>query len=113
MDQDIPYAHVDKLGGTTGEWATQGSRAENKASKPLAVKTYGGSASGQTARLTGEFVGEIPGALECAQGNPPGNQDQGSTWKGAIQLPGVGEVTESGARAEWAALLSLWHLSHI
>ena len=55
---------------------------------------------------------EGQGILECTQAHPPRNQHQGSTWKGTIHLWVVGEVTESGPRAEQAALFPLWPLPH-
>ena len=76
---------------------------ENKASKPLAVKSVGVKVAGKTPSLTEEFVGETHRVLECIQPHPPGNQHQ----KGPICLWAVREVTESQPRAEKAALFPL------
>ena len=64
---------------------------------------------GETASLTGEFIGETHRVLERMQTHPPGNQHQ----KGPICLGVEEEVTESQIRAQQAALLPLGPLPHI
>ena len=81
---------------------------ETKASKPLAEKYVGIAVPGETASLTGEFVGETNQVLECTQTYPPGNQHQ----KGPIYLWVVGEVTEILRRAEQMELFSQGPLPH-
>ena len=65
--------------------------------------------AGETPSLTGEFVGETHRVLEHIQTHPPGDQPQ----KGPICLWVVGEVTETGTRAEQVALFPLRPLPHI
>ena len=55
--------------------------------------------TGETPRLTGEFVEETHRVLENTQTHPPGNQHQ----KGPVCWWVVGEVTESQLRAEQVA----------
>ena len=62
-----------------------------------------GVAAGETPSLTGESVGETHRGLERAQAHPPGNQ----YLKGTTPLWVAREVTDSGARAEQAALFLL------
>ena len=65
--------------------------------------------AGEAPSLTAESVGKAHSILECTQTHLPGNQHQ----KGAIYLGIVGEVTESGVRAEQAALFPLRLLPYI
>ena len=58
---------------------------------------------GETSSFTGEYVGEINGVLEHTQAHPLGTLHQ----KDPIGLWAAEEVTESGARAEQAALFPL------
>ena len=53
-------------------------------------------AVGETASITGQFIGETNRVLERTQTHPPGNQHQ----KGPICLWVVVEVTVSWQRAE-------------
>ena len=57
----------------------------------------------ETPSLTGEFIEEIHGILECTQAHEPGNQHQ----KGPIYLWVAEEVTKRGARAKQVALFPL------
>ena len=82
---------------------------ETKISKPLTEKPVGIAVVGETPSLTGEFVGETHGVLECTQAHPHRNQHQ----KGPICLWVAGKVTESWQRAEQVALFPLGHLPHI
>ena len=66
-------------------------------------------AAGETPSLTGEFAGKTLRVLEHTQTHPPGNQHQ----KGPTCLWVAEEVTESGARAEQAALFPLGSVPHI
>ena len=61
------------------------------------------AATGETPSLTGEFVGETHGGLECAKAHPLGNQHQ----RGPIGLWVAGEVTENQQRVEQVALFPL------
>ena len=47
---------------------------ENKASKPLAVKSVGVKVAGKTPSLTEEFVGETHRVLECIKTDSTWNQ---------------------------------------
>ena len=58
---------------------------------------------GETPSLTGEFIGETYRVLERTQTHPPRNQHQKDTTRLWVE----GEVTESRARAEQAALVPL------
>ena len=69
----------------------------------------GVEAVGETARLTGVFVGQTHRVLECTQTHPPRNQHQ----KGPICVWVVGLVTASQLRAEQVALFPLRPLLHI
>ena len=107
VDQAISHLCADKPGGKTGEQdklCNAGfQRRETKASKPVAVKTYGGAVAAEIPSLTEEFTGVTHRVLECTQTHPPGNQPH----KGPICLWVVGEVTESGAGAKHEALFPL------
>ena len=72
--------------------------------KPVRVEV-----AGETPSLTGGFVGETHGLLECTQNHSHENQHQ----KGPICLCVAEEVTESQLRAEQAALFPLGPLPHI
>ena len=96
----------EQLGSET-DYTTWGSSTWNKASKPLAVKTCGSYMAGETASLIAESTIGSHRVLEHAQAHPPRNQCQGSARKDATHLWEVGEVTESGARAEQMALFPL------
>ena len=67
----------------------------------------GVAAVGETPSLAGQSIGGAHRVLERTQAQPPRTQLQGSTSKGIIHLRVVGEVTESGARAEQVALFPL------
>ena len=71
---------------------------------PLGVE----AATGETPGLTAEFVGETHRVPEHRQAHPHGSQHQ----KDPLCLWVVGEVTESRATAEQAALFPLWPLPH-
>ena len=71
--------------------------------KPVGVEELG-----ETASLTGEFVGEIHRVLECIQTHPAGNQRQ----KGPICWWVAEEVTESWQSAEQGPLFPLGLLPH-
>ena len=89
----------EQLGSET-DHTTQGSSAGKESLKPLAVKTCGLTVVGETASLTGEFVGETHRVLECTQTHPPGNPHQ----KGPICLWVAEVVTESLPRGKQATL---------
>ena len=108
MEQVVPSVHEDKPEGTTGERDrphNPGFQCGEIKTKSLWLKTLVGveAAAGETPSLTGEFVGETHRVLERTQAHTPGNQYQ----KGPICLWVAGEVTESRARAEQAALFPL------
>ena len=63
----------------------------------------GGAVAGETPSLTGESTGGARSVPEHTQNHPPGNHHQ----KGPIFLWVMGEVTESGVRAEQATLFPL------
>ena len=61
----------------------------------------------ETANLSGKSVCGAHRVLECTQLHLPGNQCQGSTWKGIIHLQEVKELTEYGGGVEQVALFPL------
>ena len=65
---------------------------ENKASKSLVIKTCGVVVVGETPSLTGKFVEETHGVLECTQNHSP----QESAPEGHNLLVGSREVTKRG-----------------
>ena len=71
----------------------------------------GVAVAGETPSLTGEFVGETHRVLDHTQAHLPGNQ----YLKGTAPLWVAKEVTDSdsGARAEQAALFPLGLFPHI
>ena len=103
----VAKSRADKAGGTTGEEDRQCNLGfqdrKLKSQKPLAVKTCGAAAVGETPNLTGESIGEIHGILECTQIHQPRNQHQ----KDPISLWVARKVTESGARTKQSSLFPL------
>ena len=107
MDQVVPHLHADKTG--RNNWGvrqtTQPRVPErgNEASKPLAVKTYGGSGSRRNSQPHRRVCWRDP------QG--PRMNTIPPTWESAPEGPNLlvvaGEVTESRPRAEQVALFPL------
>ena len=88
-DRAVSHLRVDKPGGTTGEqdkprnpgFKLREIKPQKKASNYK--KTVGITvAAVETPSLTGEFIGDTQGVLECTQTYAPGNQHQ----KGPICL---------------------------
>ena len=82
----VPYLPADKLGVTTGEQDRLHYPGLQHGEIKLQTSDFknlcGIVAAGETPSLTGEFIGETHGVLECTQAHPLGNQHQ----KGPIYL---------------------------
>ena len=68
VDWAVPYWHVDKMGGATGEQDRLHNpgfqRRQNKASGPLTVKTCGGFSGGRNSQFL--KVGQEPSKQHCS-----------------------------------------------
>ena len=108
VEQAVPHVHMDKLGGTNGEWDIPHNPVwvpvwESNASKPLAVKTCGGCGDGRNSQPHRRVCWKDP------QG--PRTYTNPLTWESAPEGPNllVGNrgVTERWLTAEQAALFPL------